>query len=295
MKFLPAALWLNARGPQRLLYAIAILFAASAVFHTGVYALTGGSWQGAVSWRKPIEFSLSFAVATATLAWILGLLGPRRIQDWALALVYGAASVGEVALIALQRWRGTASHFNSDTPFDAAVFSGMGVLIILVSLAVLWLAARTLGTVAGDRALIWAVRLGLVFFAVGLGIGFLLLNEGFAQASVGAASSPITIGAHGALTLPHALALHALQVLLVLAWLSARANVPLARRIALVVVVSVGYLGLLAVELAQALAGSAPLDLTSLSAVVLAISVVLVVVPAAITIVGGRWRATRSA
>lgn len=276
--------WREARGPQRLLYAVALLFFASAVIHAGVYALNGGAWEGAVTWRKPIEFSLSFAIATATLAWILGLLPARRVQDMTFAIVYGVSSVGEVGLIILQRWRGTASHFNSATDFDVAVFATMGVLILLISFAVLWLAIRAFGRVASDRATVWAVRLGLLFFVAGLGVGFLLLGEGTAQASVGTATSPVTVGGRGMLTFPHALALHALQVLLVLVWLAARFGVPVERRVMLVLIASVGYLGLLAIELGQALGGSAPLELAPILSVGVAVSLLLIVIPLAVVI-----------
>jgi hypothetical protein len=287
-----ASVWRQARGPQRLLYATAVLFAVSALFHTAVYALTGGPWEGAVTWRKPIEFSASFAVATATFAWILGLLPSRQKQDRSFALVYAASSLGEVALIIMQRWRGTASHFNSATPFDTGVFAAMGILIVVISVAVLWLAFRAFGPVAsGDRPLAWAIRLGLVFFVAGLGIGYLLLGEGQAQASLGAATSPVTVGPRGALTLPHALALHALQVLLILAWLSGRSKLAMARRLALILVASAGYLGLLVVELSQALAGSAPLELAPLAAIALGVSSLLICGPFAIAV----WRPRASA
>ena len=35
----------------------------SGFFHLGVYALDGGPWEGPVSWRKPVVFSLSFGIA----------------------------------------------------------------------------------------------------------------------------------------------------------------------------------------------------------------------------------------
>ncbi len=273
------AVWRNARGPQRLLYAVALLFIVSAVIHAGVYALTGGAWEGAVTWRKPIEFSLSFAIATATFGWILGLLPARRIQDRTFAIVYSVSSVGEVGLIIMQRWRGTASHFNFATAFDTAVFSTMGVLILLISFMVLWLAVRSFGQIAGDRATVWAVRLGLLFFVAGLGVGFLLLGEGSGQASVGSATSPVTVGANGMLTFPHALALHALQVLLVLTWLAGRFGAPVGRRVMLVLSASVGYFGLVAIELAQALGGSGPLELAPVAALALTVALLSIGVP----------------
>ena len=43
---------------QRVMYAVAVLMLASGVAHVGVWAVDGGAWEGAVSWRKPILFGV---------------------------------------------------------------------------------------------------------------------------------------------------------------------------------------------------------------------------------------------
>ena len=58
---------------QRFAYACAALLLVSGVFHGFVFLVDGGSWEGPVSWRKPIVFGLSFGVTLATLTWIVGL------------------------------------------------------------------------------------------------------------------------------------------------------------------------------------------------------------------------------
>jgi hypothetical protein len=35
-----------------------------------VLVVTGGSWEGPVSWRKPMSFGLSFGVTLATIGWV---------------------------------------------------------------------------------------------------------------------------------------------------------------------------------------------------------------------------------
>ena len=90
-------------GPTRLLYATAALLAVSAVVHGAVWLMDGSPWAGPVSWRKPIEFSASFAITLATLGWVLTkLVGPNWLR-WSLALTLATSSVAEVALISDRR------------------------------------------------------------------------------------------------------------------------------------------------------------------------------------------------
>ena len=70
------------------------------------------------AWLKPFKFAVSTAVYSLTLAWIFGYLTDwprvRRVVGWTTAIVF----VLEVAIIDMQAWRGTTSHFNASTPFD---------------------------------------------------------------------------------------------------------------------------------------------------------------------------------
>jgi hypothetical protein len=66
---------------------------------------------------------------------------------------------------------------------------------------------------------------------------------------------------------PHAVAMHAVQVLPGLAWLLSFAAVQERRRLGLVGVATVGYVALVAVSLLQTAAGLAPLDLGVAAAV----------------------------
>ena len=86
---------------------------------------------GAPAWLKPAKFALSIAVYAFTLAWtftfIPGFKRTRRIVGWVTAIVM----VLELAIISLQAWRGTTSHFNFSTSFNAALFAVMGMAIVL--------------------------------------------------------------------------------------------------------------------------------------------------------------------
>src|SRR5262245_10217795 len=94
---------------------------------------------GAPAWLKPFKFAVSTAVYSLTLAWIFGWLTGwprvRHVVGWTTAIVF----VLEVAIIDMQAWRGTTSHFNVSTPVNATLFFIMGGAILaqtLISIAV---------------------------------------------------------------------------------------------------------------------------------------------------------------
>ncbi len=88
---------------------------------------------GVNGWIKPLKFTVSVVIYAATLLWLLMLVQGRRRWVQAAANVTAFALMVEIVLIILQVVRGTTSHFNIATPFDAAIFSTMGALITLVA------------------------------------------------------------------------------------------------------------------------------------------------------------------
>lgn len=168
-------------------------------------------------WIKPLKFALSIALYTSTVAWYMadvrkgGAL--RSIVRWGIA----AAMLVEIACIAMQAARGTTSHFNTATVFDAGVFQLMGIMIALNTLlgvGLLWLLR---GRVAAPRAAyIWGLRLGLVLF-------LLASVEAFAMIARSAHTVGIPDGGPGLpfltwstragdLRVAHFLGLHSLQI-----------------------------------------------------------------------------------
>ena len=179
---------------QRFLYWLAVVFLASAAVHGAAFLLGDLPWEGPVSWRKPLLFSFSFAAASASIAWVMNYLAPRRALGWLLAVVFGVASVGETALISMQVWRGTASHFNDRTPFDESVFAAMGFLIIGVAAVIVVLTVWSLVALRAPTSLGWAIRAGLVLVVAGQAIGGIVLGEGFRQQELGPVDSPVPFG-----------------------------------------------------------------------------------------------------
>ncbi|MDQ2911818.1 MAG: hypothetical protein M3T56_00995 [Chloroflexota bacterium] len=234
---------------------------ASGLFHVGVFLVRDGGWAGPISWRKPIEFGISGGVTTLSLAAVMSRLPRTGWLAWPCAVAI-ALFVPETVLIDLQTWRGLPSHFNFDTGFDAAVFSAMGTLIAFVSLAIVAMTIWSLTSLRGPGSSVLAIRAGMVSLTIGQLLGFALLGNGFAVGDVFRAS---IVGAAGDLKVPHAVALHGLQVLGLLALILERSRLPESRRSRIVIVATAGYAAALGVAVIQAFGGRGPVDLSPLS------------------------------
>src|SRR6266540_2378219 len=108
----------------------------------------------------------------------------------------------------------------------------------------------------------FATSLDTRLFLLGAqGIGGWMIGHGVGPASDGVTQGLTTFGAAGVMKVPHAVAMHAIQVLPGLAWLLAFARLAERRRLGLVAAATLGYGALVAVSLLQTAAGLAPLDL----------------------------------
>lgn len=198
---------------------------------------------GAPAWLKPAKFGISVVIYGATLLWLLTYLKDRprfvAIVSWLALFGFGI----ELALIALQVVRGTTSHFNYETAFDARVFTIMAGVIVgmwLLTLAVTLLLFRRQ---FAAPAIVWGVRLGLIAALLGMAVAFFMPRPTPEQLEMmrTVGSSPI-VGAHavgvpdggpglpivgwstigGDLRVGHFVGIHGLQVLPFIGWLLAR-------------------------------------------------------------------------
>ena len=98
-----------------------LMLGALAAFLVGL-AIDPRVITGAPAWLKPAKFAVSTAIYMFTLAWVFTYLSEwprvRRLVGRGTAAIF----IAEVAVIALQAWRGTTSHFNFSTPLDGALF-----------------------------------------------------------------------------------------------------------------------------------------------------------------------------
>lgn len=235
---------------------------------------------GAPAWLKPAKFAASIGIYTLTLAWVFTYLPAwtrtRRVVGWITAVVM----VVEWAIIAAQAWRGTTSHFNVGTALDATLFSVMGASIVLQTLATIAVAAALWRQTFDDRALGWALRLGMTITIAGAFSGGLMTRPTQAQLDGMRGGERITtVGAHtvgapdggpglpgtgwslehGDLRVAHFLGLHSLQALALLALLLGYRRWADRARTQLIVVAASSYVLLFALLLWQALRGQSVL------------------------------------
>ena len=256
---------------------------------------------GAPVWLKPAKFASSIAIYSFTLAWMFSFLDrwPRttRIVGWTTA----AAMVVEMAIIGGQAARGTTSHFNAATPLDLTLFSIMGAAIVLQTLSTIAVAGALWRNQFADRAMGWAMRMGMTITIVGAFTGGLMTSPTRQQLDAARAGQPMTVaGAHtvgaadggpglpgtgwsttnGDLRVPHFIGLHALQALPIVALLIGRRRFTEAVQVRLIMIAGASYAGLFAILLSQALRGQpviAPDVITTALLAALAVATALAV------------------
>lgn len=200
------------RPIERASFAIGVLLMAAGVFHVAVLLVTGGGWDGPVSFRKPTTFGLSFGLTLIAIAWVTSYLDMRpRTRAWLLG-VFAADCVLEVLGISVQAWRKVPSHFNTSTPFDRSVAMSLAVGgAVLVAVLGVFAVTALRGRIKGGRDLRLALRVGWAFMLLGLGVGVAMIVKG--SILYRTVSPQIAYATAGSLKPVHAVGLHAVLVL----------------------------------------------------------------------------------
>ena len=229
---------------------------------------------GMPAWMKPAKFAISTGIFMVTLAWIFVYLPSwvrlRRIVGRATAAIL----ILEVAIVFVQAWRGTTSHFNVGTPLDGALFTVMGIAIAIQTALSIAVAIALCRQPFTDRALGWALRLGMIISVLGASTGGLMVTPTRAQVAEAhvthrlPVSGAHTVGApdggpgltglgwsreHGDLRVPHFVGLHAMQLLPLLVLVAARRWLAEFTRVRLAFVIAASYFSLFLILLWQAL------------------------------------------
>jgi len=303
----------TARRGHRGLYAFAVAMAALTPVLAVLAVVDARVLLGAPLWLKPLKFAISLALYSATLAWMLGQLRERALQR--VGWIVTVASAVEMAIIVGQAAVGNRSHYNVDTPLSAALWSTMGVTIVVLWLATLAVALRFLrGGATGPlaepdglatspglvppvhgrgRAATTAIRLGLVVALVGLAEGFLMATAGAHAVGVpdGGPGLPLVgwSATGGDLRIAHFVGMHALQGLpLIAAGLAVTRRIDELTRTRLVRIAAVAWTGLTVLLTWQALRAQPLLAPDALTLGALAVLVLSTLAATASVLVAGR-------
>jgi hypothetical protein len=212
-------------------------------------------------WIKPMKFSASVGLYLWTIAWFLGYLkrtpNSVKIVGWSITFCMAV----EMICVVTQAARGTISHFNTSPGVDGAVFSLMGILIVLNTLLVMYvLALFCLTHVELAPAYLWGIRLGMLVFLVSSLEGFAMTGQKahtVGQPDGGPGLPVLNWSTQaGDLRVAHFIGLHALQLIpLVGFFLSKRHATPLLPPAGWTIVVTLSYSLVVAALYLQAIHG----------------------------------------
>jgi hypothetical protein len=207
-------LWQNQRA---LMISGVIFLLATAVFAV-LTQFDSMQILGINRWVKPIKFSVSSAIFLLTVAvyldYLQGFTKSKSLIAWGTIIIMFA----EVSLLVMQAARGTTSHFNFSTAFDAIVFAVMGLMILTNTFLIAYLTILYfISNFNLPNAVIWGMRLGLVVFLLGsIQGGYMSSQPGHAVGITdGGSGLPFlswsTVG--GDLRGAHFMGLHAFQII----------------------------------------------------------------------------------
>jgi hypothetical protein len=200
---------------------VAILL-VSGLFHLVLVGIDTTSWDAPTSFRKPALFGISTGLTLWSCDWCFRQLRGfawSEVMRWLL----GVSLLLEVGLITLQPWRGEASHFNRSGILNASIELGMLVFIVIAMAIILTIAVRSS---MGDfrphvsRSMRIAIWWGMQYLVISGCIGFVITFVGHTQQLFG--RPPELWGEQGVLKFPHGVAIHAIQTLAVVGWMSGR-------------------------------------------------------------------------
>jgi hypothetical protein len=256
----PVAPWTRAadvvrtrRRVEQVCYLLAALLVLSGVVHLGVAVALPRPWDGPLSWRKPVTFGTSFGTVLLAVTWVTSYLRLAGRTRAVLLGVFAADCVVEVAGITLQAWRHVPSHFNTVGRVDAVVATALAVggAVLIGTLGTVAVVALR-GRVDAAPPMRRAVRAGSALLLAALASGVAMIARG--ELLIAQGRRTLAYDTAGYLKWFHAVTLHAVLVLPVLAWLLARTRLDGQRQLRGVTAGVAAYLLAAAVALAANLA-----------------------------------------
>jgi hypothetical protein len=185
--------------------------------------VTQNQVMGISAYIKPMKFFLSIWIYSWTMGYILYYLQSStqvKLYTWVTIMAFSY----ELLIITYQAARGQLSHFNVSTPANAALFTSMGIIIVIQSLWTVFIAYLffTQKSFTIPDTLVWGIRLGIVLsviFAFEGGVMGAMLRH-TVGAPDGGAGLPLLNWSkeHGDLRVAHFIGIHALQIVPLLSY-----------------------------------------------------------------------------
>lgn len=249
------------RRRDALLFGTGVLMAIALAASTLGLAVDTRQILGINPWIKPAKFEISLWMFLWSIAWFMpesratGRM--RAFVRWTPPLVMTT----EIALIIMQSFRGTTSHFNHTSPLNDAIFGIMGLMITVNTAAMLALLISLRREAPPESTgYFWGVRLGLAIFILASLQGFVIVaNDAHTiPAPDGGPGLPFVNWSteRGDLRIAHFFGMHALQALPLLGYVLDRApGSPSTTRRNLITVAGIAWIVAMAGLLAIALNG----------------------------------------
>ena len=277
--------WTEGSRVERIAYTVGGLLFLSGLVHLVVLVVSGGTWTGPVSLRKPTTFGLSFGLTLATVAWVTHFV-PMAARTRTLLLgAFTVTCVVETTLVSMQAWRGVPSHFNFETPFDTAVsmtLAAGGFAIVITTIAMTLTAFRAAHVESAAMRL--ALRFGFATLLVALAVGAAMIATGSVAARGPDPSVAYTTA--GFLKPAHAVTMHAILVIPALAWLLSFTHWGENRQLNIVRLGAAGYGLLSIVIIIEAATHTPPLSAPPLAMAVSALGLVVLLAAGALGLFG---------
>ncbi|HBS05555.1 MAG TPA: hypothetical protein DEA96_11350 [Leptospiraceae bacterium] len=186
--------------------------------------------DGVDNWYKPMKFALSISIFAFTLPFLTRpLMSLKGVPGWRSPLVLSRIIClmlwGEMILITFQAARGVRSHFNIESALGGAIYSAMGLMILISTIATALLVLpyfRRAAELDPGPSIIQGIRFGSALFLMGSlagGIMSSMLTHSVGDPGMHRIPFLGWSTTAGDIRAVHFFGLHAIQILPLIGWL----------------------------------------------------------------------------
>ncbi len=162
---------------ETLFYFSAALFVMSVIFYL-LTKITSIQVSGISAWFKPFKFAISISIYCSTMAWFCYELPDFNIKlfNWANIFLFSF----EIVYINIQAARAKESHFNQTTLFYRAMFGGMAIAAIAITIYAAYVGILFFQSNFSNLPVyyVWAIRLSIFIFIIFSFEGLLMGGRG---------------------------------------------------------------------------------------------------------------------